>query len=880
MSHIRIIEITSSDNLTLLSARLNITKIDDVTGSIASQKQPDAAKGLLAIEPLIAMNREVTKKFKTVTRQDRYFGGIKLPEQMVVNNDAESSAEIDHRLRSDLHSLQSSLNTTFEQDSWRGIREGLLRSLNGIDPHEPIRLVILTNNYDLQALSIENTSFITTELAGKDRSVSVVFSSHQELNPRLVWSATPKILLILGNQAGIELPITLSEIEEYFQSPAIVTLLHHPSPAQVLKTISDQPFDIIIIVGHSQMNDDGIDGQIGINESESISIKQYTQSFKNSVKHGLKLVILAGCSSIGAARALAAQDVGIPNVIAFRAPVHYRILRLFFDRLFNYWIVRSQSLEIALTNTRSELNNYDRDCPATSILPILLTSPYAPPLNFPKQTRSRWQSILHILVFRPLVITKFRGKEMKIPPIVLFSLLAIGLGYFGYHRQPQLQAACHSNQGEGISCGEKILLKEDRGINQDKQAGADAIASGQFTQAIPFLTKAWEATKDPETLIMLENAKLPIQSTPIKSIALTIPASGTPGDIPRAMLKAVAYAQQDWNANTNHAWKLQVVLVNDGNEKSNARKVAKELLKRDIFAGIGSYSSEMTLAAKDIYREHRTALVSGTSTSNTLTSHDPDNSFYRVCSNNKVSGKEIAKYLIDHKYTRIALFHTPGKSFSDSMTAVLKENIQGKISVVAEFNFKANGTAADNLKRAKQAGAQTIVLIPDAYTSDDPERDRLLSIIEANNGELPIVGNEVIKDQTLFTTRFSKQQLQNLVISLPWHQSSYQNNTIRIPNFWLDKTHQLDHRIAMTYDATQVVITALDQLPINLNATDGRAAVQKIISTSTFGIDGITGSISFTGSDRSQSVNSLVQPLCDATKCEGFQPARELVAIP
>jgi ABC-type branched-subunit amino acid transport system substrate-binding protein len=283
---------------------------------------------------------------------------------------------------------------------------------------------------------------------------------------------------------------------------------------------------------------------------------------------------------------------------------------------------------------------------------------------------------------------------------------------------------------------------------------------------------------------------------------------------------------------------------------------------------------------KDIYREFGSVLVSGTSTSTTLTSNDPANSFYRVCSNNKVSGKEIAKYLIDRKYTRIALFHTPGKSFSDSMTAVLKENIQGKVSVVAEFNFKANGTASDDLQRAKQSEAQAIVLIPDAYTSDDPERNRLLSIIEANNGGLPIIGNEVIKDQTLFTARFSKQQLQNLVISLPWHQSSYQNNTIKIPNFWLDKTHQLDHRIAMTYDAAQVVITALDQLPTNLSVTDGRAAIQKIIGTSTFGIDGITGSISFTGSDRSQSVNSLVQPLCNATKCEGFQPAQALVPIP
>ena len=78
----------------------------------------------------------------------------------------------------------------------------------------------------------------------------------------------------------------------------------------------------------------------------------------------------------------------------------------------------------------------------------------------------------------------------------------------------------------------------------------------------------------------------------------------------------------------------------------------------------------------------------------------------------------------------------------------------------------------------------------------------------------------------------------------------------------------------MTYDATQVLITALDRLPIDLGITESRRELQKIISNPTFDIAGITGQISFTGSDRSQTINSLVQPQCDATKCSGFEPAR------
>jgi ABC-type branched-subunit amino acid transport system substrate-binding protein len=865
MSRICILDITSSSNLDPLSANLTIATIDDLTGAIISPPHL-TAHGTLDLDSSIALNRQIIEKFQTATCQNQYFGGIQLPEA-IVSNVADSG----HELRTEIEDLQHLLNLKLSQDSWSKIREELLHSLIGIDVSEPIRLVILTEDRHIQALPVENTSFITNVLGGGDRSVSVVFAPRRQ-SKQLVWQDVPKILLILGSQAGIEQPIQPDEIQKYFPSPAIFIILDRPSREETLEMISDRVFDLIMIIGHSRANHDGIDGRININDRDSISINEFTQPFRNSVKHGLKLVILAGCSSIGAARALASNNIGVPNIIAFRVPVHYRVLRLFFDRLLKRWIDRSQSLEVALTNTRGELTALDLDCPGASILPILFTSTWDRPLKFPKKTRSRWQKILHILIFYPLLTIKFRGKKVKIAPIVFIGLAAIIAGYFGCQR-PKLEAVCNSIQGDGISCGEEILLKEANiSTQQDKQLGANAIAKGEYTQAVQFLTRAWNTKKDPETLIMLENAKLAIQNLPIKTIAVTIPASkSTPPDIPTAMLKAVAHAQQQWNADTNHSWKLQVVIVDDQNDKNYASQLVKNLLKRGVLAGIGSYASEVTLVTKDIYQYHQAVLIASTSTSTTLTNNNANNFFFRVCSSNKVSGKEIANYLKAHKYTKIALFHTTGRTFSDSMTAALKLNSQG-LSIVEEFDFEARGKAIDSLDRAKKAGAQAIVLIPDAYTSDAPERDRLLSIIKANNGRLPIIGNEVVKDQTLFTN-FNKQQLKNLVISITWHSSSYQNNTITPPNFWGDKS-QLDHRIAMTYDAAQVVITALDRLPIDRGTIEARQEIQKIISDPKFMIPGITGEVSFIGSDRSQSINSLVQPKCDATKCEGFQPAQ------
>jgi hypothetical protein len=237
VSHIRIIDLTSSTNLAPLSAKLTVAKIDD-SGAIISREHP-VAEGTLNVESLIALNQQITARFKTATSQDRYFGGIQLPKTMVQN-----VADDRDTLKADIEQLRDSLDRTLEQSSWMKIREGLLRSLNRIPPSEPIRLVVLTDNYDLQALSIEQTSFITNILASEDRAVSVVFA-HQELTRKLTWQKIPKILVVLGNQQGIEAPIQLQEIERYFRSPAIVTPLYQPSPSQVLEAISDGHFDII-----------------------------------------------------------------------------------------------------------------------------------------------------------------------------------------------------------------------------------------------------------------------------------------------------------------------------------------------------------------------------------------------------------------------------------------------------------------------------------------------------------------------------------------------------------------------------------------------------------------------------------------------------------
>jgi eukaryotic-like serine/threonine-protein kinase len=468
--------------------------------------------------------------------------------------------------------------------------------------------------------------------------------------------------------------------------------------------------------------------------------------------------------------------------------------------------------------------------------------------------------------------TTYRSKTFKIFAMVVLPLfltgITINIVLIAQLSQPKLEEACNSVSGDAISCGEEILLQPlGRGLRQNKEDGAQFIADGKPRRAIESLTKAWKEEHDPETLIMLENAKLIETNSLVRSVAVSIPGSTLPHSV--EILKGVAFAQQNWNKE-NHEWKIRLVIVNDENNKGKAVKLMKTILKRNVYAGIGSYSSYVTLPIKDVYQEEHTVLVSGSSTASELTNINPNTFFFRLCSSSEKLTKKIAAYLVENNYKKVALFRTPGEPYSDSLTNELKKNI-GEVSIVKEFNFKGAAPAINEIKEAKKLGAQAIVLFPGAHTSGDPEKDRSVSLIKENNGELPIIGNEVIKDPDVLKLR--KKLLQKLVIAVPWHPSIPGSKKIKSPEYWGDQ-NQIDNQIVMNYDVTITIIEALNQLPLDEkeNIFESRLKIQKTLSNPTFKMNGHTGKISFIGSDRRETVGGLVKPLCDKdNECEGYE---------
>jgi ABC-type branched-subunit amino acid transport system substrate-binding protein len=176
-----------------------------------------------------------------------------------------------------------------------------------------------------------------------------------------------------------------------------------------------------------------------------------------------------------------------------------------------------------------------------------------------------------------------------------------------------------------------------------------------------------------------------------------------------------------------------------------------------------------------------------------------------------------------------------------------------------------------------------IVLFPDAYTGNPNLNKKWLDVIAYNQGKLPILGNTSIYDSyNQFETEAIKPKpklYQNIVVSVPWKYFNIsrcpQTLTVsekasalpQIPTWWLNKSKSIDNlnqRIAMSYDAALLLITALDN-------ADNFQEVRRAILNKNVVLEGITGKISFNGSDRAQNINSLIMPDCNSDRCEGWK---------
>jgi branched-chain amino acid transport system substrate-binding protein len=399
-----------------------------------------------------------------------------------------------------------------------------------------------------------------------------------------------------------------------------------------------------------------------------------------------------------------------------------------------------------------------------------------------------------------------------------------------------------------ISTGDRILLSDL--TSPAKQAGVNAIAQGNYSEAVTQLEQALQANRnDPEALIYLNNAKIGDNPNYKLAIAVSVPIN-TSANAAKEMLRGVAQAQNEINqAGGINGTPLKVAIASDDNDPDIASQIATALAENEEILGVvGHFGSSTTLAAARVYQQEGLTMISPTSTAVELSSLG--DYVYRTVPSDRFAGSALASYQLEVlKKQKAAVFYNADSDYSKSLKNVFTTDIFSKGGeIAAEFNLNDPGfNAAQAVNEALNQGAEVLMLAPNSEALNPA-----LQVVQVNEGRLPLLaGDSVYKPETL---QLGGRDAVGMVIAIPWHILAHPDAKFpqAASQLW---GGEVNWRTAMAYDAAKALIAAIAIAP-------SRTGVQEALSSSSFQAEGASGPIRFLPSgDRNQAVQLVeVQP--------------------
>ncbi|PMB51275.1 receptor ligand binding family protein [Fischerella thermalis CCMEE 5201] len=394
-----------------------------------------------------------------------------------------------------------------------------------------------------------------------------------------------------------------------------------------------------------------------------------------------------------------------------------------------------------------------------------------------------------------------------------------------------------------ISFGEKILSAIE--ASPTKKEGITALASGNYSRAIPNLEAALKLNKnDPETLIFLNNAR--IGTAKNYTIVASVPL-GTDPNGSLEILRGIAQAQHEINATGGiKGVPLKVGIANDDNNPEVAQQIANALVKnQEVLGVVGPYASDVTLAAGGVYTSGQLVAISPISTSVKISNFS--RYIFRTVPSDFMAARALAKYMIEKLQKKnAAVFFNSQSNYSQSLKSEFVSSVSlegGQVS--SEFDLsKADFSAAKSVEQAIKQGAEVLML---AASTD--ALDKALQVVQVNQKRLSLLGGDDI--YTPKTLEIGQQQTVGMVLAVPWHIDS--NLNADFPQ----KSRQLwggdvNWRTALAYDATRAFIAALERNPT-------RIGIQQTLSSPEFSTRGASGTIRFLPSGDRNAPVQLVQ---------------------
>lgn len=435
--------------------------------------------------------------------------------------------------------------------------------------------------------------------------------------------------------------------------------------------------------------------------------------------------------------------------------------------------------------------------------------------------------------------------------LLTLGLVGIGIWLFGQFSSGNNTATENQNEAsvniqytvsDRISLGEKSLLP---GANPAKQQGIEAIAQGNYAQAIRSLQTSLQSQKnDPEALIYLNNARIGKEKS--YTIAASVPIGSDPNGA-LEMLRGIAQAQDKIDsAGGINGVKLKIAIANDDNNPEVARQIATALVKDpNILGVVGPYASDVTLAAGSVYNLGKLVAISPISTSVKLSGFSPY--IFRTVPSDYVAARALANYMTSNlQKTRAAVFFNSKSGYSQSLKSEFVTAVSlGGGQVEAEFDLSDPGfSAARSVKQASDRASDILML-----ATSTGELDKALQVVQVNNKRLQILaGDDVYAPKTL---EIGGGAAVGMIVAVPWHIDTNPNSAFvrQSRQLWIG---DVNWRTALAYDATVALIAAMQRSPT-------RTGVQQALGSPDFTTPGAAGNIRFLPSGDRNAPVQLVE---------------------
>ncbi|MDZ7955502.1 ABC transporter substrate-binding protein [Nostoc sp. DedQUE09] len=427
-----------------------------------------------------------------------------------------------------------------------------------------------------------------------------------------------------------------------------------------------------------------------------------------------------------------------------------------------------------------------------------------------QELETRKQQLLY--ASQELATRKQQRLVLGLAPVLL--ILVLGLSYWKLSQRnsvtnnPPVPTPSITEQAKQPQPGSPFFISEGkftlfiRSENPSLAQAFEAFQNKDYTQTqvVDFFKKARQAFPyDPELQIYYNNARAYQQGKPL-TLAVVLPDTNKEAGISKELLRGVAQAQDNFNSlgGVNKRF-LNIVIANDSSDQTQAQKVARELVKKNILGVIGHYTSPNSQAALLQYESAGIAMISPGSTSTSLNSRV----FFRTVLSTEVNAGKLADYATNQGYKRVVIFYNPDDIYSNNVKEEFEKLFKEKNGEVIDTPNLADrslDTSTEISKINKQGKADAIVLFPNTELTSVA-----LAIARAQGSKkLPLLGGNALYNQDTLKS----EAFEGLVISVDWF--AQEQNSIKFAEeakgMW---GGQISWRTATAYDATKAFITAI-----------------------------------------------------------------------